>query len=134
MARIPLSIQEDLGINERDAIEAINRVTDWVGEEATFRRITIGITNPTWDVRVGNRHYFMKVPGKGTEKFIDRDTVHKANIMAAESGCGPSVAYWFPDTKVEIFDWLEGYVPCGWKHAFTEPVFYGMIDAIKRFP
>ncbi len=133
MAKAPLPILAEMGIHEKEAVEAINRIQDWHGCEIAYKRVPIGITNPTWEVHVDQVRYFMKVPGKGTEKFIDRDAVHLANEMAAEAGCGPDIAYWFPDTKVEVFNWLEGYIPCGWKHAFMEPVFYGMIDAMKKF-
>lgn len=122
-----------MSFEERELIEAINRIEEWRDKELSYKEVPIGITNPTWNINVEGCRYFMKIPGKGTEKFIDRDAVHLANIMAAEAGCGPTVAYWFPDTKVEVFDWLEGYTACGWKHAFMRDVFYGMIDAMKKF-
>jgi hypothetical protein len=117
MAKVSTPLNGEMSVDERDLIEAINRIEEWKGQEISYKEVPIGITNPTWTIRVGGRRYFRKIPGKGTEKFIDRDAVHLANVMAAESGCGPKVAYWFPDTRVEVFDWLEGYTACGWKHA-----------------
>ena len=133
MPKLPVQKKDELGPDERDLIEAINRIDDWRGKKAAYQEVTIGITNPTWCVSIDSKRYFIKIPGKGTEKFIDRDAVHLANVMAADAGCGPKVAYWFPDTKVEVFEWLEGYTACNWKHAFKEDVFLGMIDAIKKF-
>jgi thiamine kinase-like enzyme len=133
MTKLPIPPNGEMSPDERDLICAINRIEDWQGEKVTYKEVPIGITNPTWCIRVDSKRFFIKIPGKGTEKFIDRDAVHLANIMAADAGCGPGVAYWFPDTKVEVFEWLEGYTACGWKHAYKEAVFLGMIDAMKKF-
>ncbi len=133
MSKVPVPASSELSPDVRELMDAINRVEDWRGERISYSEVPIGITNPTWCVTVGTKRYFVKIPGKGTEKFIDRDLVHLANIKAAEAGCGPSVAYWFPDSKVEIFEWLENYVACNWRHAYKEEIFYGMIDTIKKF-
>ena len=134
MPKHPLPITADMDSNVQDAVKAINRVDDWKGKEVTFKRVAEGITNPTWEIWVDNKyHMFLKIPGKGTEKFINRDIVYKADQAAGKTGCGPAPKYFFPDTKACFYEWLEGYYTCRWAEAFDQEIFYAMIDAMKKF-
>ena len=47
-----------------------------------------GITNPNWKVVVDSRAYFVKIPARGTEAFIDRRCAHAASQIAARLGIG----------------------------------------------
>jgi thiamine kinase-like enzyme len=132
--KVPIAVTADMDSNVKDAVTAINRVEDWKGKEVTYKRVAEGITNPTWELWVdGKHHFFMKVPGKGTEKFINRDIVYKADTAAGKVGSGPAPLYYFPDTKICVYEWLEGYYTCRWAEAFDQEIFFAMIDAMKKF-
>lgn len=133
MAMIPIQVTPEMGVNEKDAVTAINRIDDWKGQEIEYKQILEGITNPNWFVKVDGKKFFMKIPGKGTEVFIDRNNVHLANTIAERVKVGPLVPYFFPDTGVEVFDWLDGYVTQTWWDCLVEDRFLASVDAMKAY-
>ena len=119
--------------NENDLIEAINRVDDWKGSKITYETVTGGITNPNWKVTVNGQSYFVKIPGRGTNKFIDRNNAHIANLIASKEGIGPKAYYFFEDTGVEILEWLENYRTLNYGDVFNRQLFLQIIETIKKF-
>ena len=89
--------------------EAIARVDDWKGKEISYKPVSGGITNPNFKVDVEGEHFFLKIPGAGTD-YINREVCHEANVIADESKAGPRVYYYFEDTGVEIFQWLAEHI------------------------
>ncbi len=112
--------------------EAIARVEDWQGKEISYEPIVGGITNPNFKVTVDGTNYFLKIPGAGTD-FIDRDNCHAANVIASETGAGPEVCYYFQDTGVEIFQWLDGYRQVTFGDIYDQTMFENMITAIEAY-
>ena len=47
--------------------EAIARVDDWKGKEISYKPVSGGITNPNFKVDVEGEHFFLKIPGAGTD-------------------------------------------------------------------
>ena len=112
--------------------EAIARIDDWKGKNVTYELVPGGITNPNYKVFVDGTPYFLKIPGAGTD-FIDRDNCHAANMIASDSGVGAKVEYFFPDTAVEVFEWLDGYRTTSVGDMFNEKICLAGIRAIKEF-
>ncbi|HEY5679274.1 MAG TPA: choline/ethanolamine kinase family protein [Pseudomonadales bacterium] len=123
--------QTDRGV--RDLITAVSRVSAWHDSAIEYEKVTGGITNENFKVRADGATFFVKIPGSGTEAFIDRANCHVANQIAAEVGIGPAVAHFFPDTGVEIFDWLDGYRTMNWGDVYDNDVFLGTADLIRKF-
>ncbi len=94
-------------INLQDIQEVIASIKDWKGQEVKYEQYIAGITNVNWKVTVNGKKYFVKVYGKGTEKFMNRKVSQAASRIAAEAGAAPKVPYQIP--TAEVFDWLEGY-------------------------
>ncbi|MDZ7600237.1 MAG: choline/ethanolamine kinase--aminoglycoside phosphotransferase, partial [Hoeflea sp.] len=69
-----------------------------------------GISNENWRVKhtQGAGDWFVKVPGNGTEMFIDRVTAMDASKKAAAAGLGPRVYDDLAGRGVEINDFLPG--------------------------
>ena len=118
--------------NEKDLLEAIKEIEDWKGEDIKYEQVIGGITNHNWKVNVAGKAYFVKIPGKGTDVFIDRNNAHIANIIAAEEDIGPSVHYYFEDTGIEVFEWLEGYRTLNYGDVYNKKYFYKIIDTIRK--
>ncbi|MBQ9827555.1 MAG: phosphotransferase [Lachnospiraceae bacterium] len=112
--------------------EAIARVEDWKGKEISYEPIVGGITNPNFKVTVDGTNYFLKIPGAGTD-YIDRDNCHVANQIASDAGVGAKVCYYYSDTGVEIFEWLEGYRQVTFGDVYDQKMFEGMITAIEKY-
>lgn len=93
------------------AIEAvIARVPAWAGLAPRYRPVAGGLSNSNWRVSVaGDRDYFVKVPGRGTEMFITRTAAHEASRKAESCGFGAEVVGFLPEDGVEIFAFVEGY-------------------------
>ncbi len=112
--------------------EAIARIDDWKGKKITYEPVAGGVTNPNFKVFVDGTPVFLKIPGAGTD-FIDRDNCHIANEIAAKSGAGPKVLYYFKDTGVEVFEWLEGYRQVTFGDVYDETIFKKSVEAIRGF-
>ncbi len=112
--------------------EAIARVADWKGKKISYSPVTGGITNPNFKINVDGKDFFLKIPGAGTD-FIDRPNCHAANVIASETGAGPHVYYYFEDTGVEIFEWLDGYRTLTLGDVFDEKIFTKIFEKIAAF-
>lgn len=121
-----------MGVIKTNIDEAIARVADWQGKEITYEPVPGGITNPNYKVNVAGKNFFLKIPGAGTD-FIDRPNCHAANMIAAETDVGAKVCYYFEDTGVEIFEWLEGYKTLTFGDIYTEKIFTKIFEGIAKF-
>ncbi len=93
---------------------AIARIPEWRERPLTYDRINGGITNLNWKIRLEDegRHYFMKLPGLGTDLFIDRALAHEAAVKAASTGYAPAVLHYFEEDGVEVHEFMEGFRSC----------------------
>ncbi|MDR2348882.1 MAG: phosphotransferase family protein, partial [Bifidobacteriaceae bacterium] len=94
----------------------------WPGETLSLHRIPSGLTNVNWRMRLERSgiDLFMKVPGLGTEAFIDRKVANQAAVSAAEAGVGPKVVYFDPESGIEVHEFLDGYSSSS-MHSLKEP-------------
>jgi thiamine kinase-like enzyme len=99
---------------ERDLEAAILRVSPWVGRRLRYRPVTGGISNANWRVWLDDStsSFFVKIPGKGTEMFIDRAAAMDASRTAASLGIGPRVHDFLAADGIEISDFIEGRRSC----------------------
>jgi len=118
---------------ENDILDVVKQINAWKGKKIKYEPVFGGITNNNWMVCVENNKYFVKIPGEGTDAFIDRNNCHEANLIAQNTGIGPEVFFYFEDTGVEIFEWIENYVPMNFGDVFQGNKFYKMVDVIKKF-
>lgn len=96
---------------ERELEAAIGRIADWAGCDIAYAPVDGGISNANFRVSVsGKEHdFFVKMPGKGTEMFVDRRAAHDASKAAAKSGYGAEVCHFLEEEGVEIFKFVEGF-------------------------
>lgn len=94
-----------------------------------------GITNANY--RVASRSpetvLFVKIPGKGTEAFIDRKVANEAAALASDVALGPRVLHFFSDTGVEVSEFVEGFYPCNNFDFQTKTVRDMAIDCYRIF-
>ncbi|EDQ34789.2 putative choline kinase involved in LPS biosynthesis [Hoeflea phototrophica DFL-43] len=98
-----------------DTIESVIREAPLFqgGAGMVYGPVSGGISNENWRVKntQGAGDWFVKVPGNGTEMFIDRITAIDASKKAAAAGLGPRVYDDLADRGVEINDFLPGHRP-----------------------
>ena len=94
---------------------AIARIADWDGLDVSCEVLGGGITNHNYLLSVTGRpdipwggKYVMRIPGDGTETFIDREREHKNHVAAAEAGVTPPVLYTLEPEKCTIVPFIEG--------------------------
>lgn len=116
-----------------DIESVISRVDEWRNCKISFDKVENGITNPNFIVKTDNKSYFVKIPGAGTEEYIDRDNCNAASRIAMESSSGPGVFRYFSDTGVEIWEWLEGYRQLKFSDVYNKDIFTEIARVIRRF-
>ena len=113
----------------------ISRIADWHGLQVSYEPIGGGITNSNFRVCVEHPYaeYFVKIPGRGTENFIDREVANAAANMAGEAGMGPRVHHFFRDSGVEVSEFVKSFRSCN-NFDFQRRNIRGMaVDLYKRF-
>lgn len=95
---------------ERAIEAAIRAVPGWAGRAVTYAPVHGGLSNTNWRVEVAGepQAYFVKIPGRGAELFIDRRAAFDASRHAAGVGCGPAVLTFLAETGVEVSVFVEG--------------------------
>jgi thiamine kinase-like enzyme len=82
------------------------------GVGAQYAGVSGGISNSNWRVRCAQgRDYFVKLPGNGTEMFIDRVAALDASRKAAAAGLGPRVYEDLAHLGIEINDFIPDRRP-----------------------
>jgi thiamine kinase-like enzyme len=88
--------------------EIVSRISDWSGAEVTLEPLGGGITNHNYVVKVTGperpeTRYVLRVPGEGTDLFIDRGNERACSVAAAQAGVAPEVCYVVGDSMVIAF-------------------------------
>ena len=92
LRRICMTVRRKVGeattVHERNVESAIGRVPQWRGREAAYAPLVGGLMNQNWLVEIAGdpRRYFIKVPGEGSEMFIDRVAANEAARNAHAMG------------------------------------------------
>lgn len=118
------------------ALEAtVHRVPGWPDEAVTYASVSGGITNSNFRVWVAGVEgsFFVKVPGRGTEQFIDRQCANEASTLAHALGLGPRILHFFPDTGVEIAEFVDGLRSCSNLDFQSAPLRHMAIDCYRTF-
>lgn len=107
-----------LGCARTDAEQAVEKalraVTAWSGACIRYAPVSGGLQNSNWCLTVEGApsRYFMKIPGAGSEAFIDRTVANQAARQADSLGIGPAVVNFDAGTGVEVVEFLEDYRAC----------------------
>ncbi|MCY6379613.1 choline kinase family protein [Hoeflea prorocentri] len=89
---------------------AIRAVQGWTLDGLSYEPVPGGISNANWRIFLADqeRTYFLKVPGEGTEHFIQRTAANEASTRAFEVGVGAEVIHFDPQSGVEVFEFIDG--------------------------
>lgn len=103
-----------INLAEKRVEECIGDVDEWEGKEVFYSPVTGGLQNSNWRIDVAGDPiaYFLKVPGEGTEDFIDRGNSHIAALRAGNLGISPRIVHFDAASGVEVIEFLEGYRAC----------------------
>jgi len=121
--------------HEQQIEAAINAIAAWRGSAISYAPVGGGISNRNWRVEVegASTAYFFKVPGRGTEMFIDRRTAHDASVKAAQTGYGAPVFAFLEEQGVEVFEFMEGWKASTNLDFLDHDVRHNALHALKAF-
>jgi|TARA_B100000767_G_C19707531_1_gene511221 thiamine kinase-like enzyme len=121
--------------DEKQLEDYLVKITKWDKENILYEPIGGGITNINWRIlnKDENKEYFIKVPGLGTEIFIDRKASFEANSLAAKIGLGPMVYDYLSEFGVEIYDFLNDHSTCTNSSFESLETTKKVLDGYKRF-
>jgi thiamine kinase-like enzyme len=95
----------------------IARIDDWQGKDVRWEELGGGITNHNYIVWVnggwgnpGGGKYVLRVPGAGTDMFIDRDIERECMLEVARIGTSPRVAHIIEPENAMVIDFIDGEV------------------------
>lgn len=99
---------------ERSVEAAVAAIEPWRGKRLEYAPVLGGLQNSNWRITVEgtDTRYFLKIPGAGSETFIDRALANEAARRAGEKGIGAELVHFDPTTGVEVIEFLEGYRAC----------------------
>ncbi|MDF2824875.1 MAG: choline kinase, partial [Mycobacterium sp.] len=99
---------------ERRVEDVLTQIERWRGRTLTYAPVLGGLMNSNWRITVEgvDTRYFLKIPGDGSEAFIDRTLANEAARRAGERGIGAEVVHFDSGTGVEVIEFLEGYRAC----------------------
>ena len=132
-------IEKRFGQAETPAEKALEaaaaQVPQWRGRSGSYVPVVGGLLNSNWRIALDNepRRFFIKLPGAGSEKFIDRGASHVAAENAYDMGVGPEPVYFDPASGVEAFEFLEGYRACTNADFCEEEIQLSVIELYRTF-
>lgn len=99
---------------ERAVEAALDAVIAWEGRRVGYAPVHGGLQNENWRLEVEGEQipFFLKIPGAGSEAFIDRNNSHVAAQRAGALGISPRIVHFDAGTGIEIIEFLEGYRAC----------------------
>ncbi|OSQ57006.1 choline kinase [Marivita cryptomonadis] len=95
--------------HEEQVMEALRRAPEFkdVSSVDSITRLG-GLTNRVHRVDMGDRSVIVRIPGEGTEAYIDRAVETHNAYAAARAGVSPEVVYAEPDTGLMITETVPG--------------------------
>lgn len=89
-------------------LRAVSRNPEWAGRPVTGAPVSGGISNDNWRIRIGDdAPIFAKIPGPGTDLFVNRRMVLAAARQASAAGISPRVLFFDEETSVEFGEFVE---------------------------
>ena len=90
--------------------EIIGKVDIWKAAEVRYEPLSGGITNHNYVCVFDNRKYVLRIPGAGTDTFIDRAHELSNSIAAAEAGVSPEILCVVKPENAVVIPFIEGEV------------------------
>ena len=70
-----------------------------------------GMTNRNYLVSAGGKRYVVRIPGAGTEEYIDRKADEEAGRLTSEIGVNAPLIWYDPATGAQVTRFIDGAEP-----------------------
>ena len=120
---------------EHDVEAAIRRVPELKGRDVVYGMLVGGLNNRNWRIQVAGARtdYFLKIPGEGTEMFINREAANEAANNAHRLGIAPRVVFFDAADGLEVHEFLDGYRACTTTDFGDPSIQEGVMNLYKTF-
>ena len=88
--------------------EVVENIEEWCGHEIHIEELTVGLTNSNYKVTVNEKSFVVRIPGHGSDIFINRDIELHNTLSASKVGVGAHVHHYFKTDHVVIAEFLNG--------------------------
>ena len=119
---------------------AIARIPDWDGLNVQVEALGGGITNHNFVLTVTGRpdlpwggKYVMRIPGQGSDLFIDREVEHKNALAAARAGVSPPVLYSLEPEMCTVVPFIEAVTMHPEDLAGHRDRLEKVVDAVRQY-
>ncbi|MBT4521267.1 MAG: phosphotransferase family protein [Halieaceae bacterium] len=94
----------------KEVISALTNITRFrhVKSDDFFIERLGGLTNLVFRVQHEQQHYLLRLPGKGTEEYINRADEHRAAQIAADAGVSAQLYYFDESNGIMLAEFIEG--------------------------
>lgn len=99
-------------IDEKRLREVISRVpalSDCPYEQLKIEKVG-GLTNRNYKVTIGEDSYVLRVPGEGTEQYVDRAVDEQAGRITSQLGVNADLVFYESGTGVQLTRFIDGAV------------------------
>ncbi len=86
----------------------IKSIPEWKRKSVSYEIIPGGLTNKNYKVTVNGRMYVIRIPGQGTEIFINREVELHNTISASDIGIGAQLYNFFKPDYVIVVEFIKG--------------------------
>ncbi|HLW28795.1 MAG TPA: choline/ethanolamine kinase family protein [Kiloniellales bacterium] len=96
-------------MTQAEVLEALRQIPEFreVADPAEVQRL-MGLTNRVYAVRLPERVVVLRIPGEGTEAYIDREVEAHNAVAAARAVVSPEVLYCDPKNGLMMTRHIEG--------------------------
>lgn len=89
--------------------QVVDKIEAWRGKSVAAQRLYGGLTNSNYRVDTEGKVFVVRIPGASTELLaIDRQNEYHNTRAAAEAGVGAKIAYYLPEEKVMVLEFITG--------------------------
>lgn len=120
---------------ERTLEAAIVQVEVWKGCRLSYHAVSGGISNTNFRVSVEGdpQSYFVKIPGRGTEMFIDRKAARAASLQGETMQVGPKTFDYLDHMDIEISEFLGDRRPSTHRDCVERDFRASVVQIYRRF-
>jgi thiamine kinase-like enzyme len=110
----------------------ISRVDIWEGKKVEYEILSGGLSNHNYTCVVDNEKYVLRVPGEGTEVFIDRGNEQGAILATAQIGVSPEVLCIVNPENAMVLPFVEGKVMNPGLIAADDEIIAKIVNVLKN--
>jgi thiamine kinase-like enzyme len=88
--------------------QVISMIGDWKDRKLEYAPLGGGITNHNYKVTIEGEKFMVRIPGVGSDLFIDRENELECSVQAGKTGVSPEVVYHIREENVSVFRFISG--------------------------